>query len=185
MKKHGMYKTRIYRCWTSIRKRCLSPTCEAYAGYGGRGIKVCPEWESFEQFCKDMGDMPPGMSIERIDVNGDYEPGNCKWATMKEQARNRRNGAMVTAFGETLCMGEWCERYSIDWGTLRGRLDRGWDAESALTTPSNRIVLMLNGKQTTIPELARQHGIKEGTIRYRLASGRTVEEAIAPRQPHT
>lgn len=89
--KHGMYGTRIYTSWGKMKDRCLNKNNHAYKNYGGRGIKICPEWlNSFENFYRDMGERPEGKSIDRIDNNGNYEPSNTKWSTPKEQMNNTR-----------------------------------------------------------------------------------------------
>lgn len=88
---HGMTGTRIYKSWDMMIQRCTNPRCKDYYNYGGRGIQVCPRWRySFENFLKDMGDMPEGLILDRINNDGHYELGNCRWATPKEQANNRR-----------------------------------------------------------------------------------------------
>jgi hypothetical protein len=89
--KHGQTKTREYIAWTNMKSRCYNPKNSMYKYYGGRGICVCESWENFENFFTDMGMCPPGHSIERIDVNGHYEPANCTWIPANEQSRNRRN----------------------------------------------------------------------------------------------
>lgn len=92
--KHGAALTAdfpgAYRSWLAMRQRCLDPNTRSYKDYGGRGIKICDRWNDFANFLEDMGERPAGMTIDREKVNGHYEPGNCRWATTKQQSENRR-----------------------------------------------------------------------------------------------
>lgn len=91
---HGMSRTPVWITWSNMLTRCRSKRSDDYAIYGGRGISVCPEWDSFETFYRDMGGRPPGKSLDRIDTDGNYEPGNCRWATSAEQNQNKRNNKL-------------------------------------------------------------------------------------------
>lgn len=129
-------RTFEYWIWASMLKRCKSKTDKSFKNYGGRGIKVCERWHKFENFLEDMGEKPtPKHSIDRIDNNGNYCPENCRWATQKEQARNKRNNYLITFRGKTKCLQQWAEDYNIKWFTVRNRLENNWDIEEALTTP--------------------------------------------------
>jgi hypothetical protein len=88
--KHGLSRSRAYYCWKNMRARCFNPRHRQYPSYGGRGISVCERWLIFENFYADMGEPPPGLSLDRINNDGNYEPGNCRWATVAEQLANRR-----------------------------------------------------------------------------------------------
>ena len=128
--------TRTYRSHQDMINRCTNVKNKSYKDYGGRGIKVCFAWlESFENFLSDMGERPEGMTLDRINVNGNYEPSNCRWATRKQQNRNRTNNHILTFNGQTLCISEWAEKLGFSHSTINQRLKRGWSVERALTTP--------------------------------------------------
>jgi hypothetical protein len=132
----GGHKTPEYRAWQAMKNRCYYEGHVQFKDYGGRGIVVCERWlESFETFLADMGPRPtPSHSLDRFpDVNGNYEPSNCRWATSSEQHRNRRNNRLITHGGKTMCLTAWAEAYGINPHTLRRRLGRGTPLPAALT----------------------------------------------------
>lgn len=139
MTKHGhtcrdgeVQLTPEYQAWASMKHRCTNPNNKRWPRYGGRGIRVCEEWMSFENFFADMGPRPPGMSLDRIDNDGNYEPANCRWASVEDQNRNRSNVIHLTHEGETLCVAEWT-RLGLGKNTIYARLQRGWSVEEALS----------------------------------------------------
>lgn len=137
-KKHGKTHTRTYKSWLSMKARCLNPTDQAYKYYGGRGIKIHPDWiESFETFLSDMGEAPLKHTLERIEVNGDYEPSNCKWATKQEQALNKRTTLYVIYDGEYITLKEAALRSSIPYAVLRSRMTRLKWGPDRLFSPYN------------------------------------------------
>jgi hypothetical protein len=129
-KTHGMSGTVEHRTWISMRDRCRNPKAAHYECYGGRGITVCDRWlNSFENFYEDMGSKPSRRhSIDRIDVNGHYEPRNCRWATITEQRRNTRANTIVQYLGQDMCIAEAAELSGISQYTLSMRIRRGWDS---------------------------------------------------------
>jgi hypothetical protein len=116
-----------------MKRRCSRPQDKDFILYGAKGIRVCDRWEaSFEAFLLDMGERPEGMSIDRIDFRGSYEPGNCRWADSVTQIRNRSNTVRITHNGVTKTMAEWSEDLGIKYSTIRRRIQKGWSVEQML-----------------------------------------------------
>jgi hypothetical protein len=131
---HPAARKRAYSIWGGMLSRCSDPKNPQFKNYGGRGITVCAQWLEFECFLADMGLPPDGLSIDRVDNDRGYEPGNCRWATAKEQARNKRTNVFVEFNGERLTVQEWAARLGSQHTALRRRL-KLWGVELALTTP--------------------------------------------------
>ena len=133
--KHGQRYTRLYSIWKDIKKRCNNPKSAHFNSYGGRGIKVCDEWANefhpFYEWAMANG-YSDELSIDRKNVNGNYEPSNCRWATMKEQANNKRNSVFIEHNGETHTVAEWSEILDIKRTTIYSRLQRGVPKEKVL-----------------------------------------------------
>ena len=135
----GEVPTPEYRAWGSMVARCTRPTHAAFARYGGRGITICAEWRnSYPAFIRDVGRRPsPAHSLDRIDNERGYEPGNVRWATWLEQNNNRSKLHLIAAFGKTISIMAWSRELGIPRGTIQSRVDRGLDGVEALT-PSRR-----------------------------------------------
>ena len=134
---HGMTKTKLYVMWCNMKARCHSVNSSMYYCYGERGISVCEEWRnSFDEFRRwafSTG-YSEGLSIERIDVDGNYEPKNCKWVPLKDQSLNQRRSHRVTAFGKTQTIKEWADESGLKYDTIERRINQyGWTPEEALT----------------------------------------------------
>lgn len=133
---HGLSSSRLYAIFKHMNNRCSNPNDIRYEEYGGRGIRVCDEWASFGAFAEWA--LTHGyrdtLSIDRIDVNGDYCPDNCRWSTPKEQAINRRSSVLYEYNGQTHCISEWAEIFGMNYTKLWKRLHNGWDIAKALTT---------------------------------------------------
>lgn len=135
---HGESDTPVYRVWHSMLQRCRNESDSAFKDYGGRGIKVCERWAKFVAFRDDMGPRPSGGTVERGNVNGDYEPGNCRWAQQIEQANNRRNNRRLTLDGQTRTVAEWARYAGMTKSSLLHRLKAGWPLEEALSKGNSR-----------------------------------------------
>jgi hypothetical protein len=131
--KHGKSKSQIYTIWESMKRRCEDKNNRGFANYGGRGIKVCKRWHKFKNFYADVGDPPAGMTLERIDNDGNYEPGNWRWATRKEQANNRRNNRLFLYHGQMVPLTKICELEGVNVNTVRARLRYGYSLRKALS----------------------------------------------------
>lgn len=134
--KHSMWNCPEYKTWVSMHQRCNNPNHTSYKDYGARGIKICDRWRnSFQHFYDDMGKRPsPNHTIDREDVNGNYELSNCRWATKKEQGRNKTNSRFFTYKGIKRCASEWCELYGMANSTFHNRIIKGWSIEKTLET---------------------------------------------------
>lgn len=133
--KQGRKRTATYSTWQSMISRCTSKTGSSWARYGGRGITVCDRWRRFDNFLKDMGERPPGLSLDRRDNNAGYCKENCRWATREEQQRNRRCNRMLTVNGETMCAADWADRIGMDKSILLHRIYKGFSDFDAVTRP--------------------------------------------------
>lgn len=135
--KHGESKTRLFKIWCGMHERCERQKHNHYMDYGGRGIKVCEEWKEYIPFAKWAREngYTDKLSIDRINVNGDYEPSNCRWVTDKEQQNNKRNNRMIEYKGKRYTLTQLAEMIGINKTTLRERLNLGWSVDKAVETP--------------------------------------------------
>lgn len=189
--KDSEYK-RLYHVWCAMRNRCLNPDDKNYYNYGGRGIGICEEWLDFPTF-KDWAlktgydpNAPQGVTtIDRIDVNGNYCPENCRWVDIEVQANNKRDTVKITHNGETLSVSQWRRRGgTVCDSVYQKRVKDGWDLESALFTPSKEwnyrhdCIIEYNGKSQKVSEWAKELGIKDSTIYHRLYYNWSPGEAL-------
>jgi hypothetical protein len=119
-------------CWKNMRSRCSNVRDKSYVNYGGRGIKVCARWESFDFFLADMGLKPANLSLDRINNDGDYEPTNCRWTNSTEQNRNRRGRKVLNIDGVSVPLYVLVERLGVNYKTVNSRLAKGWSIEDAV-----------------------------------------------------
>ncbi len=141
--KHGHKRkgkqSKIYISWCHMIQRCTNPNDKRYKDYGGRRITICKRWLKFKNFLEDMGECPPGLTLERENNEKGYYKENCYWATLEQQARNRRSSRIETYNGESKCIAAWAEEYNIPYDVLYQRIYKlGWSMKRALTEPIQR-----------------------------------------------
>lgn len=181
----------LNQVWHQMIRRCTNLEDNKYSAYGGRGIRVCKRWVlSFEDFLSDVGPRPPGKTLERIHNDGNYEPGNVRWATAQEQAWNRRSNRLVTVGDETLPITEWARRLGISHTKIISRIKRGWSAERACSSPitsrgakarannNGTRMLTLNGETRSLSAWSKATGLGRTSIVRRLDSGWSVSDAL-------
>lgn len=179
---HGMTGTPEYRTWNNMWNRCTNPVTSRYERYGGRGITVCDRWCSFENFIEDMGPRPSPMhSIERDDVNGNYEPGNCRWATRKEQHWNKSTSHFVEYRGEKKCVAEWCEQLGIPYSTFIQRIRNGMPLEKVFDMREGgftKKAIVVDGVSKLTTEWMRDVGIPISSFYHFRRKGLSDEEIV-------
>jgi len=194
-----------YHCWQAMIQRCHNPNNGYYDRYGARGIVVCDRWRAaFENFLSDVGPRPSkNHSIDRVDGNGNYEPGNCRWATRKQQQNNVSSNVLIEFNGEKMTVAQWADKLGMSRTALYSRIRSGWKIEEALTAPVDKalsiagriarfgpsrkptIFLTVDGKTLSVSEWAAISGLSPNRIRQRLAAGWGHEDAVkTPVQAH-
>lgn len=175
---HGLSKERIYRTWNGMKRRCEDKNDERYSSYGERGIKVCDEWQDvvvFSEWALSNG-YEEHLTIDRIDVNGNYEPSNCQWATWSEQAKNKRNSVRIEYDGKSQLIGEWCEELGLNLGTITTRYyaygirPPHLFKKERLESNKNHY-LTHEGRTQTITQWAKEIGINPSTLVERVKRG--------------
>lgn len=189
---HGKRRSRLYNVWSNMKRRCYDEQNISYPYYGGRGITVCDEWvgaDGFQHFwdwsyANGYDETAPKgeCTLDRIDVNGNYEPSNCRWTDSFGQMRNRTNNRRITIQGITKTLSEWAELYGISESLASDRLNRGWEAQRAFTeTPMQmRKDIEYNGETHSYSEWSRILGINKKTIQWRVYHGWKTDEIFAP-----
>lgn len=187
---HGMTGTKEYMCWINIKHRCLNPKSPVYSDYGGRGIKICPEWQhNFAAFYAHIGKAPdPRSQIDRINNEGNYEPGNVRWATAKQNRRNTRHTRLVTYKGKTASLTEICEDANIPFNRVYSRLSGGRTLEESLTMPYHPpplrrprgpiLYIEYKGEKFSLSQISLYRGWHRDTIAQRLRRGWDKDRAL-------
>lgn len=180
---HGYGHRGIAGIWGKMKWRCYNPNCPQYPNYGGRGIVVCDEWKdncaAFIEWALANG-YEKGLTIERIDVNGNYEPNNCTWIPNEEQWKNRREKKSKHFGGERVSLKAVCAEKGLDYSVIKERLTMGWDIDKALSEPVKKYNVLRDaaGNRIVLAAVARKHGVDESSLRKRVRRGQSLEQAV-------
>lgn len=182
---HGMSQSPEYSTWKGMKERCHNPNSERYSAYGGRGIHVCARWhKSFMNFFTDMGAKPsPKYSLDRIDNNKGYSPENCRWATVVEQSRNRRDGFNIEYKGEKLCISDWAIKLKISRSSIYGKIGSGLTPQQAVEhyikgKKDTRISATIDGRTMPVVDWAKEFGVTRQAV-FNLMRRMSPNEAVA------
>lgn len=176
---HGMSKSRFYGIWNDIMMRCYNPNKERYPRYGGRGIKVQKRWHIFNNFKDDMFlSYKKGLSIERINVNGNYTSKNCKWIPIKEQHLNKSNTITLKINKEKISVPDAAKKYGVKLSNIYSRLDRGWNNKDAVFGRCNTLKINYKGEKINIKELSDKINVSTQAIRNRIKCGYPIKVCI-------
>jgi len=194
MKTHGHTKnnspTPTYGSWYAMKARCNNTKNSHYHLYGGRGITVYEPWLFFENFLSDMGERPLNHTLDRIDNSSGYSPSNCRWASLKEQAQNKRNNTIITANNKSQCLQEWANELNVPQSTLSYRLNHGWSHDDLINTPVAKTMreiclsrkttryITIDNETKCVSDWSRLSGINITTITNRLNFGWNPKDAV-------
>lgn len=189
--KHGMIKTRFYTIWALMKDRCLNIRATGYKHYGGRGIKVCEEWLQFKNFRDDLLESynihvkkfgEKNTTIERIHNGKGYFLSNIRWATLEEQARNKRSNHLITYKNKTKTLTQWAKEFELDCRTLTKRLNKKWPLEKCFEKPTKTKLITFKGKSLTWPEWSKKLGVQYNTLKARFYAGMPLAKILSPQK---
>lgn len=181
---HGLHRHSIYGTWKAMIDRCYNPDSKDFKNYGGRGIQVCTEWRDLAGFVAGMGEKQKGQSIDRLDENGDYEPGNCRWTDALGQGEHKRNNAIVTRLGSQRHIASVWREAGIKESTFYNRLNAGMNPDDAASRPvrAKNVTALIDGEERTLVEWAKIAGVSSATMRNRVKAGVVGRALLRPAQ---